>query len=156
MLLSTYLVRQGWPDWHLLPRPGILWLNTFWLALSSGLIEWAKRSARRPDPGQWRAGFFSAGALALLFLIGQLAAWREMSAAGHLLGTTPASSFFYLLTALHAIHTWGGLVAWSWVAAKLVARTDVEVRARLGLCAIYWHFLLIVWLVILSLIWFTK
>jgi cytochrome c oxidase subunit 3 len=153
MLLSTYFVRKGWPDWQAMPRPGILWLNTLWLILSSSLLEWAKRQSElRPI----RFGLLCAGAFAFFFLIGQLVAWQEMSRAGYYFAAHPASSFFFLITALHGVHLLGGLVAWGWTAAKIGRQNESHIRVRLELCAIYWHFLLVVWLAILGLIWFTQ
>ena len=92
--------------------------------------------------------------LAVAFLVGQLLAWRELVAAGYALASNPANSFFYLLTAVHGLHVLGGLVAWpgdarGWRGSE--TETE-EVRLSVDLCAIYWHFLLFVWLVLFALL----
>ena len=61
----------------------------------------------------------------------------------------PANAFFYLLTALHGLHLLGGLVAWGSTTAKVWRGVDVgDVRLSVELCTVYWHFLLLVWLVL--------
>ena len=50
----------------------------------------------------------------------------------------------------------GGLVAWGKTSAKLWRGWEAEqVRMSVELCAIYWHFLLVVWLVMFGLLLFT-
>jgi cytochrome c oxidase subunit 3 len=97
------------------------------------------------------------GACAFLFLVGQLLAWQQLVDLGYFVAANPANAFFYLLTALHGLHLLGGLVAWSWTSDK-AWRRDAEVdRLRLSveLCTVYWHFLLVVWLVLFCLMLFT-
>ena len=157
MLLSAYLGRMDRPDWHLLPRLWILWLNTFFLILGSGTLEWARRSAHR-DLREARFWLLTAGAFTLFFVIGQLIAWQELSLAGYVLASNPSSSFFYLLTALHGLHVLGGLLAWGWATVQLLSGKGTErgVRSKIELCAIYWHFLLLVWLTLFGFFWFTQ
>ena len=50
----------------------------------------------------------------------------------------------------------GGLVAWGRTVSKVWRGVEVaKVRLSVELCAFYWHFLLIVWLVLFSLLLFT-
>jgi cytochrome c oxidase subunit 3 len=58
-----------------------------------------------------------------------------------------------LITGLHALHMLGGLVAWGGTAVKLGDEVDLSrLRQSVRLCAIYWHFLLVVWLVLFGLL----
>ena len=100
-----------------------------------------------------RDALLAGGVLALAFLAGQLLAWRQLDAAGYFLASNPANSFFYLLTAVHGLHVLGGLVALARATAKVWRGRDVDqVRLSVELCAIYWHFLLFVWLVLFALL----
>jgi cytochrome c oxidase subunit 3 len=110
-------------------------------------------AARRNDIDGVIVGLCAGGASAVIFLIGQLLAWRELSVAGYFLASNPANSFFYLITAVHGLHLMGGLVAVGRTTAT-VWRGAAVTQARLSveLCAIYWHFLLLVWLVLLGLL----
>lgn len=157
-LLSAYLVRMGLPGWHSLPKPAVLWGNTALLIASSAALQFARAAARRGRPHAMRRGLLAGGVFALLFLLGQLLAWRQLQAMGYFLATNPASGFFYLLTALHGLHLAGGLVALGRTARRAWRgrRTD-EAREPLGveLTAVYWHFLLLVWLVLFGLMLVT-
>lgn len=153
LFLSAYNMRIQFADWISPPDPGILWLNTGVLALSSAALEWARVGARRENIDQARFGLLAGGGLAVIFLIGQLIAWRQLDALGYFAASNPANAFFYLLTALHGLHLLGGLVAWAKTNTKMwhVATTE-QIRGSLDLCAIYWHFLLLVWLVLFGLL----
>ena len=153
LFISAYSMRMAMVDWRALPMPRLLWFNTAVLVLSSVALQWAYTAVRRNDIDGVIVGLCAGGASAVTFLIGQLLAWRELSAEGYFLASNPANSFFYLITAVHGLHLMGGLVALGRTTAKVwhgVAIT--QVRLSVELCAIYWHFLLLVWLVLLGLL----
>jgi cytochrome c oxidase subunit 3 len=133
--------------------PALVWFNTGVLILSSVALQWAHLAARRSDIDGVIVGLGAGGASAVTFLIGQLLAWRELNAAGYFLASNPANSFFYLITAVHGLHLMGGLVALGRTTAKVWHGVAVtQLRLSVELCAIYWHFLLLVWLVLLGLL----
>ena len=102
------------------------------------------------------AYLLAGGASTVAFLAGQLWAWRQLDAAGYYLTTNPANAFFYFLTALHALHLLGGLWVWGATAVRVQRGAAVrDVRLRVELCAIYWHFLLMVWLILFGLLLLT-
>jgi cytochrome c oxidase subunit 3 len=152
LFISAYLMRVGTNEWWSMPVPRQLWLNTAILILSSIALEWARSEARHGRGNSTRIAIFAAFALAVLFLVGQILAWRELTADGYGLAGNPASSFFYVITGMHGVHIVGGLLA--------LGRTMIRARSgavtsgmSLGieLCAIYWHFMLVVWLILLGL-----
>jgi len=153
LFISAYSMRMNMVDWRALPVPRLLWFNTGVLVLSSVALQSAYVAARRDDIDGVIVGLCAGGAFAVTFLIGQLLAWRELSAAGYFLASNPANSFFYLITAVHGLHLMGGLVALGRTTAKVWHGVAVtQVRLSVELCAIYWHFLLLVWLVLLGLL----
>jgi cytochrome c oxidase subunit 3 len=159
LLISAYFVRKDMAltngaDWQPQPIPNLLWLNTGALLLSSLALQWAHIAAKRGQLESVRDGLSLAGALALLFLAGQLAAWRQLAAAGYFAASNPASAFFYLLTGIHGLHVLGGLVALGKTCVKAWHGSVAVNRLRLsvGLCTAYWHFLLLVWLVVFALL----
>jgi cytochrome c oxidase subunit III len=153
LFISAYSMRMQLPDWRTLPVPPILWLNTVMLILSSVALQGAKRAADRGDMPELRLGLLAAGISALSFLSGQLLAWRQLSGEGYLLAANPANAFFYILTGVHGLHLLGGLVALGRTVAKAWRETVTErLRLPVGLCATYWHFLLLVWLVFLAVL----
>jgi cytochrome c oxidase subunit 3 len=146
LFMSAYSMRMAMEDWRPMPVPVILWGNTAILVASSVALQWAAVAARRDEDETVKAALSVGAALALGFLVGQVAAWRELSAAGFYLASNPASAFFYLLTAVHGLHVLGGLAALARTAVKV--RSGRPARLSVELCAIYWHFLLVVWLVL--------
>ncbi len=152
LFISAYSIRMELADWRPLPEPTLLWVNTGLLLAASIGLQWAWRSASREQPEGVRLGLYAGGGFALAFIVSQLIAWQQLTAAGYLLTSNPANSFFYVLTGLHVLHLAGGLVAlWKTLGH---ARSEDTARARLWveLCAGYWHFLFVVWLVLFGLL----
>lgn len=135
-----------------LPDTWLLWLNTTVLVLSSVGMEAGSRAARHGEAHGMRAGMFIGGALAIAFIIGQLALWQQLIAAGYYASVNPAYAFFYMLTGLHGLHLAGGLVALAWTGSKAWRRPARDIALSVELCAHYWHFLLLVWLAVFSLL----
>jgi cytochrome c oxidase subunit 3 len=98
-------------------------------------------------------GLTAGGLFTLTFLVGQLFAWQQLNAAGYFLATNPANAFFYLFTGLHGLHLLGGIVALALTVDKVWRGFEVnQVRLSVQLCAVYWHFLLALWLVLFTLL----
>jgi cytochrome c oxidase subunit 3 len=153
LFISAYSMRMNMVDWRTLPVPRLLWFNTGVLVVSSIALQWAHMAARRNDIDGVFAGLLAGGASAVTFLAGQLLAWQELNVAGYFVASNPANSFFYLITAAHGLHLMGGLVALGRTTAKVWRGAEMpQVRLSVELCTIYWHFLLLVWLVLLGLL----
>jgi cytochrome c oxidase subunit 3 len=153
LFISAYSMRMNMLDWRALPVPRLLWFNTGVLVLSSAALQWAHTAARRNDIDGVIVGLCAGGASAVSFLVGQLLAWRQLNAGGYFLASNPANSFFYLITAVHGLHLMGGLTALGRTTARVWRGAEpAQVRLSVELCAIYWHFLLLVWLVLLGLL----
>lgn len=153
LFISAYSMRMNMADWRALPVPKLLWFNTGVLVLSSVALQWAYLAARRNDIDGVMLGLLAGGAAAVTFLVGQLLAWQQLVVAGYFVASNPANSFFYLLTAAHGLHLMGGLAALGKTTARVWRSTKVaEMQLSVELCTIYWHFLLLVWLVLLGLL----
>jgi len=153
LFISAYLMRMGGADWWGIPIPDLLWVNTAVLAASSVALQWAKREARSGRSETLNIALTVAAATAVLFLAGQLVAWRQLVSAGYVLADNPANSFFYMITGLHALHILGGLLVLGRTAVR--ARTGLateKLYLSVDLCALYWHFMLVVWLIIFALL----
>ena len=152
LLISAYLGRMGGADWWGIPIPGLLWVNTAALAASSLALQWAKTEIRPDHRDRLNAALVTAFATAVFFVAGQFLAWRQLISAGYVLADNPSNSFFYMITGLHGLHILGGLFVLGRTAIR--ARSEpLSARMRLSveLCAIYWHFMLVVWLVLFAL-----
>ena len=183
-LTSAYVVRQGLPtfdgatnsyvrDWGQVQLPWMLLaINTALLLISSLTMEAARRGmARRAAlaPLQSIPGiaigeeksFPWLGVTVLLgfgFLAGQWMAWGELKARGFFVDTNPNSSFVYLLTAAHAVHLAGGIVAllWAAVMTSLLHRPVEGRRIVVDVTAWYWHFMAVLWIYVFALLGFAR
>ena len=153
LFISAYFMRMQVADWVQLPAPKVLWFNTGALILSSVALQYAYVAARRGRMEGVRDGLILGGLFALTFVAGQLLAWRQLNAAGYFLAANPGNAFFYLFTGVHGLHLLGGLVALAMTADKVWRGFELNhVRLSVRLCAVYWHFLLALWLVLFSLL----
>ncbi len=156
LLVIMYADRMTLGDWRPLPEPWLLWPNTAMLVLSSFALQWASVCARRGRIDGVGVGLLVGGVFAFTFLAGQLWTWRELAGLGYYAASNQANAFFYLITAIHGVHLLGGLVAWGRTIAKVRRGFGPDqVRLSVELCAVYWHFLLLVWLVMFGLLLFT-
>jgi cytochrome c oxidase subunit 3 len=151
-LVSAYIVRKDMPNsgWVQLNVPRILWLNTLILIASSFTLTRSRSRFLANDDASFRHWWGVTTILGVFFLIGQVIAWRQLAAAGLLLATNPASSFFYVFTAAHGLHLLGGVLALLLVAFrpthKLTRGTATEI------VAMYWHFMDGLWVFLFLLL----
>lgn len=152
LIMSAYSLRMALGDWVPLTDPQLLWVNTTVLVFASVFFQWARNGALNDRPAIVKPGLVLAGILTVAFLTGQLVVWRQLVATGQTITGSPANAFFYLLTGAHGVHIMGGLYVWARATVKVLGGGgDDAVKQSVELCAIYWHFLLLVWLVIFGL-----
>ncbi len=157
-LTSALVVRQGVSvGWGHITLPSILFSNTFVLLASSMTLEFARRrltsyargiEKNKGVPMRWLGATLFLG---LLFVCGQYAAWLQLRSQGLYLATNTNSSFFYLFTGVHAAHVLGGLLGLLYVMSKL--HRSVLRRSTFAACRQYWHFMDVLWLYLLLLLW---
>lgn len=153
LFLSAYVLRMQEPDWRPLAEPDLLWFNSAILVFASIAFQWTRNAAINDQLGKLKPGLLVSGLLTLVFLGGQLIAWQQLNASGFFVSTNPANAFFYLLTAVHGVHLLGGL--WVWARSTIRVWTGASadsVRLSIELCAVYWHFLLLVWVVMFGVL----
>jgi len=145
-LVSAWVVRGGLASSNSQPLnvPRILWLNTAILLGSSFALLRSRRCLRAQQEDGFRHWWSVTAILGVMFLCGQVIAWRQLVAAGVFLATNPSSSFFYVFTAAHGLHLLGGIAALLAVAFRTTRR--VPRTAAVGVVAIYWHAMDALWL----------
>ena len=157
LFIVAYSDRMLVHDWRSMPEPWLLWLNTGVIILSSLVFHFTKLASDKNQNDKTKNGLYIVGFLAYSFLIGQLLAWYQLMSSGYYATTNVANAFFYLFTTLHSLHLIGGLYFWGRTTAKFLNKNSKaeDVKHSIELCAIYWHFLLAVWLVLFGLMLFT-
>ena len=133
--------------------PGNLAVTTLILLLISGLLHVGLLAVRRERQGVFRCCVVAAIGLSLLFIVMQ---WEALSwmlerqkapsmQARNLYGLT------IVLVVLHALHVVGGVFALCFLVVGFFTRAyDHERHLPVKGCVIYWHFLAIVWLLMLG------
>jgi cytochrome c oxidase subunit 3 len=153
LIMSAYAERMELGDWVPLNEPLLLWINTGILAAASVAFQWTRNAAIDGVRSRVLAGMLASGALTVAFIAGQLVAWKMLNDAGNGITVNPANGFFYFMTGAHALHILGGLYVWARALVRLVSgREPAAVRQSIELCTVYWHFLLVVWLVMFGLL----
>jgi len=153
LFFSAYMMRMELGDWRPLKDPSLLWWNTGALVLSSVAMQWARYNNKHEQLSRLRYAVLLAGVFAVAFMFGQWQAWKQLNALGLFAYTNPAYAFFYLMTGLHALHLMGGLVVWCLAAVKLLRGVELsKVNLSIELCAVYWHFLLLIWIILFGLL----
>ena len=179
---SAYIVRKGLPtfdpranilvyDWYSVPLPALLLINSLVLLISTITMELARRQSARDLAAAQLAPITKISSksdsriswlalttvLGFSFLTGQLLVWRQLAANGFYVGTTPSSSFLYLLTAAHGVHLLGGVIALLVAgAASLLRKPATTQFVLVDVTGWYWHFMAVLWIYILCLFEFVR
>lgn len=153
LIMSAYGLRMDYGDWVPLREPQLLWVNTGMLVLASVAFQWTRNAAVTGRVNRLKPGLVATGVLTFAFLAGQFTVWRMLEASGQYASSNPANAFFYLMTVAHALHILGGMYVWARATLRVVRGAQPDsVRESVVLCTVYWHFLLIVWLVMFGLL----
>ncbi len=158
LFIVTYSDRLVYADWQRMPEPLLLWLNTLLLFISSGVFISAQFASKNNQFEKVKNRLIVIGWLSFAFLLGQLVVWLQLVGLGYYVSSNPANAYFYVFTALHGVHLLGGLVYWLIAIRKVWLVNEIiitKAKHTTELCAIYWHFLLAVWIVLFGLMLFT-
>jgi len=153
LFVVSYSDRMLVHDWKSLSEPWLLWINTSILILTSFVFNKTKIFFDKNNFEKAKNSLLLVGFLSFAFITGQLLVWQHFINIGQYASTNPANAFFYLFTALHGLHLLGGLFFWGRATTKIFSEnfSVSKVKQSIELCAIYWHFLLIVWLILFGL-----
>ncbi|HEX8293377.1 MAG TPA: cytochrome c oxidase subunit 3, partial [Pyrinomonadaceae bacterium] len=162
-LASALIVRSGMHssvDWRGGQMPAFVYVSTALIVLSSLTFMRAKASLAHSEEAGHRLWLTVTLLLGLGFLAAQVLAWRQLVAAGVYLASNPHSSFFYVLTGLHAIHLAGGILALAYlvwyVRRARGPEADLKRRALTDVVGIYWHFMDVLWVFLFLLLFFWR
>jgi cytochrome c oxidase subunit 3 len=150
-LTSAYIVKSGQAGWVEVKTPGIFWLSTAVMIISSITIQSALRSFKQKEMSQFRTLLLATLFLGILFVVFQFLGFRYLWNHGvHFAGGAGAGQFLYIIFGLHALHVLGGIIALLVIALKQYFSkvrnynaTSIEVMST------YWHFVDALWLYLL-------
>lgn len=180
---SAYVVRKGLPslnqntnqmglDWIEVNLPiQLLIVNTILLLSASVTIELARRKIAQQMalapvgsiPGiaigkdKTNIWLGITALLGIAFIVGQWLAWGELKNRGFYIASNPSSSFVYVLTAAHAIHLMGGILALVYaISASLLKKAIESRRIVIEIASWYWHFMAALWIYVFALLAFVR
>lgn len=123
---------------------------------SSFTIVMGEKAIHRGNVKLFTVWLFATIALGAIFVIGSFREWYRLiyehgvTISSSLFGTT-----FYSLVGLHLSHVIVGLTMLSLVLIfSLLGSVKQEHAERIGVLALYWHFVDTVWVVVLSVVYF--
>ncbi len=148
-------------EWKPFDLPIQVWISTFVIVLSSVTYELARRAIEKEDLVGTKRFLVATTVLGGVFVASQLLAWIALVNRGLYMQGNPYAGFFYILTAAHAVHVIGGIVALGAVLLRNWYPTgrDNEIVYRRRLASSvgwYWHFMGGLWIVLFILLGFWK
>ncbi len=150
-LAVTRSANHVWRTPDMPPLPRGLFASTALLLGAGVSLEWARRSVRANRHDRLESALWLALAFGIAFLAGQTLNWATLRGFFGPGARTLYAFTFYLLTGLHAAHVAGGLVPLGIAIGRARRRELSSSRHEgLSLCIQYWHFLGVVWLVLLT------
>lgn len=152
-LSSAFLLRKSGDGWIPVHLPAVLFFNTAVLLASSGTIELARRRLATADLHGFKTLWRITTGLGIVFLLGQVVAWRQLVAQRFYVSTNPASSFFYIFTAAHGLHLLGGVTALLYVLLRTFEKAKVSRALAAEVTSYYWHFMDGLWVFLLTLLY---
>jgi len=149
----------------------ILLINTAVLLLSSMTLELARRRAAEDvalapiasipgicaDYNHALPWLWTTIVLGLGFLAGQAYAWRAIERFNPNFAINASSSFFFILTGVHAVHLLGGILALLYAGITNWLHKPPETRRMvIDVASWYWHFMGVLWIYIFGLLYFAR
>jgi len=137
-------------DTKYLLKPNLLWLNTLILLFVTYFFKKITNDLQNNKFQKIKSNLLIVGFLSYIFLFGQIFFWFQLMENGNYVSTNNYFSSFYIFTALHGLHLLGGLFFWGKIFSKvnkLKTEEIIDEKKSVDALALYWTFLLIVWLV---------
>lgn len=162
-VIGAYVVisTNGVLEWRPFALPFQVWISTLIILASSVTYYFAERSVRSADQRSSKKWLAVTTALGATFVSSQVLAWWALVQRGVYLQSNPYAGFFYILTALHAIHVAGGIIALGYLVLMVWERERFDagidrIRDVASAVGWYWHFMGVLWIVLFILLGFWK
>ncbi|MEJ7622999.1 MAG: heme-copper oxidase subunit III [Pyrinomonadaceae bacterium] len=162
-LVAAYIViaTNNVAEWQPFNLPVQVWLSTILILISGATYQLGKRSVDNDDQPRAKRWFIVTTVLGAAFISSQLLAWIALANRGLYMHGNPYAGFFYILTAVHAVHVLGGIAALggvllhSWKPITNLERFERR-RSLAQVVGWYWHFMGALWIFLFILLGFWK
>lgn len=159
-LTSAYVVRADNGNWLLFELPNAFYLSTAVIITSSITLFFALQMAKKNNKKGIMLGLLATFFLGLIFTYLQFKGYGQLLN-NHIVfagkSANASGSFLYLLTFLHLLHLFAGLIV-VLVTLKNSIKGKYNASNTLGLelCSIYWHFLDILWVYLFLFLYYIR
>lgn len=162
-LIGAYVViaTNNVAEWRPFDLPFQVWISTAIIVISSVFYHFAQAAIEANHHQRSRNYLIATTAFGAAFISSQILAWMALVGRGLYMSGNPYAGFFYILTGIHAIHIFGGVIALGAIYMRTKVETDdaSELQYRRNLARAvgwYWHFMGLIWLVLVILLGFWK
>ena len=162
-LIGAYIVisTNGVLEWQPFNLPVQVYISTFLILVSSLTYAVAQRAINANRHIETKNWLLATTVLGGMFVSSQILAWLALVGRGFYMRSNPYAAFFYIMTALHAVHVIGGIIALGYILLRswqpTIIEKEMEMRREIaGAVGWYWHFMGGLWLVLLCLLGFWK
>jgi cytochrome c oxidase subunit 3 len=159
-LTSAYIVKQNAGNWLLFNIPPMFFISTAVIIMSSITFLLVQNAVKKNNARGIVSGTLITLLLGIVFSICQYLGWMELFEKGIVLGgkySNPSGSFFLLFVLSHWAHLIGGIISLIVVLINsLRKKYTAENALGIELCAIYWHFLSVLWVYLFLFLYFIR
>lgn len=162
-LIGAYIVisTNSEMEWKPFSLPFQVWLSTFIILASSFTYHISKKALDENNQEKSRKWLLITTVLGAAFISSQLLSWFSLVNRGVYVQSNPYAGFFYILTAVHAVHVFGGICALGSIVLRTWYKTsnEDELKERQNLSNVvgwYWHTMDALWIVLFLLLGFWK
>ncbi len=162
-LTGAYILisSNGVMEWRPFALPFQVWVSTFLILASSVTYKISQQALNIDNQEKAKRWLLATAVFGGMFISSQILAWFELVRRGVYIQSNPYAGFFYILTAVHALHVIGGITALGYIILRSWQKTSSfdELEKRKEISSVvgwYWHFMDGLWVFLLLLLGFWK
>lgn len=146
-LTSAYIIRRNQANWLTFDLPVIFWYSTVVILISSLTMFLSQRAFVEKEMGKYRKLLATTTFLGITFTAMQVIGFMQLTASGISYTKNVASSFFFVLVGLHAVHVIGGVIALIVMFITIFSRRSRNYSiVPVEMMSTYWHFVDLLWI----------
>lgn len=147
---SAYVVKRAQANWQSFNLPGIFWVSTAVILISSLTIHLALRQFKARNMSSYKQLITLTALLGIAFAVCQIIGFADMKNHGLTLDSTVSASFIYVIVGAHILHVLGGVVVLMIMFVRAY-RTRIRTYSPVPIevAATYWHFVDALWIYLL-------
>ena len=159
-LTSAYIVSKSRPDWlKEFELPIAFTISTIVILLSSISIWIAKKNVTKNNVSNTSLWLLITFGLGIIFILSQFSGFSELISKGYFFTgaqSTITTSFLYVLTVLHLIHLFAGIIVLIVVMINNYKNKYETKKLGFELAVTFWHFLGVLWIYLFVFLYFFR